>query len=156
MPAPKGNQYAIGNSGRPDEYTKEVAELICIAVVEGKSLRTIANEDDMPATSTILRWLNKHKEFQIQYARAKEDQATSMAEDILEIAEQYSPESDIVTPDLVQRARLRIDTRKWLMSKMAPKKYGEKVVNQHQGPDDDDGLPTAIEITIVQPNQTKT
>ncbi len=152
MPAPKGNQYAIGNSGRPDEYTGERAASICMAIVEGKSLRSIAKIEGMPSVGTILRWLNKYKEFQLQYARAKEEQTTSMAEDILEIAEQYSPESDILTPDLVQRARLRIDTRKWLMSKMAPKKYGEKVVNQHQGPDDEDGLPTAIEITIVQPN----
>jgi len=74
----------------------------------------------MPDKSTVFRWLAKHDAFRDQYARAQEDRAAAMAEDILEIAD------DEAIAD-VQRAKLRVDTRKWLMSKMSPKKYGDKV-----------------------------
>nr|WP_247997002.1 hypothetical protein [Brucella tritici] len=82
----------------------------------------------MPDKSTVFRWLSKHEVFRDQYARAQEDRTAAMAEELLDIA-------DFEDKEDAQRAKLRIDTRKWLMSKMAPKKYGDKVVNEHSGPD---------------------
>lgn len=82
----------------------------------------------MPDKSTVFRWLSKHETFRDQYTRASEDRAAALAEDILEIADEGNEED-------VQRAKLRIDTRKWLMSKMAPKRYSDKVDHTLSNPD---------------------
>ena len=83
----------------------------------------------MPAESTVRLWATEDRNgFSAQYARARDAQMDAMAEDILLIADEENAED-------TQRAKLRIDTRKWLMSKMAPKKYGDKVMNEHSGPD---------------------
>lgn len=105
--------------GRPSKYSQEIADRICDQLSEGISLRTVCLADDMPDKQTVFSWIRKHKEFLDQYARAKEESADAMAEEILDIADEK--ESD------VQRSRLRVDTRKWIMSKMKPKKYGEKL-----------------------------
>lgn len=98
----------------------------------------------MPDKSTVFRWLAAHEAFRDQYARARELQAEHMAEEILEIADEESTmvrkskhqpgaadgdeEVEVVFDSAaVARNRLRVDTRKWLMSKMAPKKYSEKL-----------------------------
>lgn len=89
-------------------------------------MRTICMADEMPAMSTVFRWLAKHEEFQEQYARAKEESAEAMIEDMLAIADGGNW-SD------TQRARLRVDTRKWIASKLKPKKYGDKLHTEHTG-----------------------
>jgi transposase-like protein len=119
--------------GRPTTYSQEMADLICAGMIEGKSIRKICEEDGTPDQSTVFRWLNAQEDFQKQYARAKEEQTTAMAEEILDIADQYDTAKETLQPDLIQRAKLRIDTRKWLMSKMAPKKYGDKIQQEHSG-----------------------
>jgi hypothetical protein len=91
----------------------------------------------MPASSTVFKWLGLFPSFAEQYARARESQAETLAEDILEIADdarndwmERRGEEDagwVANGEHIQRSRLRIDARKWLMSKMAPKKYGEKL-----------------------------
>lgn len=115
--------------GRPTVFSEELANEICALIVEGKSLRTIEDTDGMPGTTTIFRWLGDNEKFREQYAHAKAQQMTAMGEEILEIADQYSPEADVLQPDHIQRARLRIDTRKWLMSKCAPKVYGDRITH---------------------------
>ena len=116
------------NIGRPSDYTEAMTSHICAEMSAGRSLRSICEDTGMPDRVTVFRWLARHEEFRNQYARAQEDRASAMAEDILDIAD------DEECAD-VQKAKLRIDTRKWLMSKMAPKKYGDKVMNEHSGPD---------------------
>lgn len=119
--------------GRPSDYGPEIAALICSRLADGNSLRTICKADDMPDARTVYRWLESHEEFRQQYARAREDQADALAEEILEIADDSA--ADYVETDdgprlnseHVQRSRLRVDARKWLASKMAPKKYGDKL-----------------------------
>jgi len=69
-----------------------------------------------------MAWLNRYPEFQEQYARAKQLQAELMAEDILELADDPSTASGDV-----QRSKLQVETRKWLMSKLAPRKYGDRI-----------------------------
>lgn len=87
----------------------------------------------MPGVSTVLRWLRDMPEFQEQYARAKEEQADFLAEEMLEIADDKSDdlldteEGQSANPVAVQRARLRVDARKWAAAKLKPKKYGDKV-----------------------------
>lgn len=119
--------------GRPSTYTQELADKICEEIALGSSLRTALKGDDMPSMSMVFRWLREHAEFREQYARATEERTEAMSEDILDIADDGTNdymETDKgvqYNGDSVQRARLRVDTRKWLMSKMKPKKYGDKI-----------------------------
>jgi hypothetical protein len=121
--------------GRPSDYTQEIADLICEKLCDGESLRAICLSDDMPSRSTVFKWLNDNQYFSDQYARAKEEQAESLADDIIAIADQYDTAKDTLQPDLVQRAKLRIDSRKWVASKLKPKKYGDKVQTEISGKD---------------------
>jgi hypothetical protein len=107
---------------RPTDYTPELAALICAEMAEGKSLRSICEREAMPDKSTVFRWLADRKEFRRQYAHAMAARADLFAEEIIEIADDASDDSATV----IARARLRVDTRKWLMARMAPKKYGGK------------------------------
>lgn len=79
----------------------------------------------MPAATRVFEWLHIHPEFREKYARAQEERTEAMAEDLMAIADQSS-----VDPQLL---RLRVDTRKWLMSKMKPKKYGEHIRQEVTG-----------------------
>lgn len=123
--------------GRPTDYTPELADLFCEQLAMGYSVRTVCKDDKFPAPSTIFRWLREHKEFQEQYARAKQESADAMADELLDIVDDGSNDwmeinkgnytATVVNQEAVQRSKLRAETRKWLMSKMKPKKYGDKL-----------------------------
>jgi hypothetical protein len=92
-----------------------------------KSLRTVAKEVGVE-TKTILNWINDYPDFLLQYARAKEEQADYLVEDMLDISEHTEEDHTAFTgANVVQRDRLRIETRKWIASKLKPKKYGDKL-----------------------------
>ncbi|WP_292213135.1 terminase small subunit protein [Mesorhizobium sp.] len=123
---------------RSSEYSDEIAARICEELIEGKSLRKICEAEDMPAASTVFLWLSRFPTFSEQYTRAREAQMEAMADDIVDIADDGT--NDYVTKtngdgstyeafdsEHVQRSKLRVDTRKWLMGKLAPKKYGDKL-----------------------------
>lgn len=125
---------------RPSDYTPEIAATICEHLSDGKSLRQIERMDGMPHRNTVLRWLDKHEEFQGQYARAREAGLDAMGEEIQEIADNGTGDVWIdedgvehVNSDVINRSRLRVDARKWIMSKLAPKKYGDKIDHAHSG-----------------------
>lgn len=105
--------------GRPSDYTQELADNICARLTDGISLRTICKAEDMPDAATVFRWLRTKPEFCEQYTRAKEESTEAFSEDMLEIADDKTGDP--------QRDRLRIETRKWLASKLKPKKYGDKI-----------------------------
>ena len=123
--------------GRPEIYTQELADKVCQKIAQGYSMRTVCSYDDMPAISTLFKWIREKPEFSQQYAYATQERTEAMAEDILDIADdgsndlmtiQKGNESyEIENKEVTNRSRLRVDTRKWLMSKMKPKKYGEKL-----------------------------
>lgn len=113
--------------GRSSDFSQEMADLICEGISSGLSLRQICAEDDMPDKATVFRWLSRDETFRDQYARAREAQSDAMLEDILDIADQYDNLQDKLDVEHIQRAKLRIDTRKWAMSKLSPKRYGDKV-----------------------------
>lgn len=142
MGAPKGNKYAVGNKGgRPSLYTPEIAASICARIAEGESVRTICLSEDMPSIGTIFNWLADKKEFLTQYTRAREMQADKYVEEIIQIADDgtndtYEIEGNAVTNhDVIARSRLRVDARKWYASKLAPKKYSDKVIQEVTGSD---------------------
>jgi hypothetical protein len=127
-------------TGRPSSFTPELADEICEQISLGKSLRTICDEQGMPDKATVFRWLAADEVFRDQYVRAREAQADHMAEELLEIADDgkndsYKDDDGIerTNHDVVARSRLRVDARKWLMSKMAPKKYGDKITQEVTG-----------------------
>jgi hypothetical protein len=132
-PAPKKRKV-----GRPSLYTEPLAAKICRRLAEGESLRAICADKAMPSAETVRRWLLDNEDFCAQYVRAREVQADRFAEEILEIADDASGDWAVdkdgkktLDHEHVQRSRLRVDTRKWLMARMAPKKYGDKL--QHTG-----------------------
>lgn len=117
-------------TGRPSTYNEEIADQICSELAMGKSLRTICSAPNMPGRETVFRWLRQKDIFRDQYARAKAEAADALFEDILDIADDASGDYDEegrFRPENVQRARLRIDARKWMMARMKPKRYGDQV-----------------------------
>jgi len=130
--------------GRPTDYTEALAEAICIRLAEGESLRAICREDAMPSKSTVMEWLLKHEDFRTKYAHARVLQADTHADEMLEIADDGSADyklagrdgDDIVIDhEHIARSKLRVETRRWLAEKLAPKKYGAKVAVEASGPD---------------------
>lgn len=130
---------------RPSEFSQEVADAICERLADGDSLRSICQLDDMPDKATVFRWLFKYPEFCDQYARAREEQAESLADEIVNIADDSTNDyikkvgsdgstSDQLNSENIQRSRLRVEARKWVASKLKPKKYGDKVEQTLVGP----------------------
>jgi hypothetical protein len=118
------------------QYSHQLAAEICrLMADEGLSLRQICARESMPARSSVHKWLNENKDFADQYARARETMLEAMADEILDIADDQSgdtvkdPETGYERADTewINRSRLRVDSRKWLLSKLLPKKYGDKL-----------------------------
>jgi len=136
---------------RPSTYTEELADQICARIAEGESMRSIARDESMPAMSTLFLWLRTHTEFSEQYAKAKEESAAAWFEDIVDIADNQvgTPVTTSVVDEegnetvsvleldgkpvmeidasAVNHAKLRVDSRKWALSKLLPKKYGDRL-----------------------------
>jgi hypothetical protein len=131
--------------GRPSDYSDALATLICDRIAEGESLRGICKDEGMPDKATVLRWLKKPENtaFRDQYAQAHEDQAETMAAEILEIADDGSNDFMTVTKgdasyvienkEWTSRSKLRVEARFKLMALLAPKKYGTKHVDHTTG-----------------------
>lgn len=130
--------------GRPTKYSQELADNICSQLAMGLSLRTVCKGEGMPAMETIFSWFRKYKEFSEQYAKAKEESADALFEETIDIADDSLEDAKkYVGPGssaIVNAYRLKVDTRKWMMSKMKPKKYGDKLDMTTNGKD----LPTPI------------
>lgn len=142
--------------GRPSDYSRVIADLICERLAEGESLRAICRDEEMPAISTVMLWAIRHKEFSEQYARAREQQAELYAAELIDIADEepkhFVPDADggvseRIDPAGIQRNKLRVDTRKWVASKLLPKKYGEKSAVELSGPDGG-SIPVSLEIDL--------
>jgi len=133
-------------AGRPSRYTAEIAEEICRRLSHGESLRSVCRDEHMPPEPSVRNWvLDDRKGFAAQYARARDFGADAMADELLEIVDDGSNDwMDRRRPDggvdrvldyeHVQRSKLRADNRRWLMAKMAPKRYGDKTAVELSGP----------------------
>lgn len=129
---------AKDKGGRPLKYTQELADKFCELIANGMSLRSACKEKIMPAPATIFKWIRENEMFLKQYEKATQERTEAMAEDLLDIVDDGTndwmtinrkdgSEAWQLNGEHVQRSRLRADTRKWLMAKMKPKKYGDKV-----------------------------
>ena len=137
-------------------FTQEMADIICERIAKGESLRKICLDDNMPAHSTILKWLRDIDGFSSQYARAREDQAEFYLDEIIAISDESSQDkianedgTERTDSEAIQRSKLRVDTRKWAMAKLAPKKYGDKITQEVTGANGD---PISLLLTQVQGN----
>ena len=119
---------------RPTIYSDELATTICARIASGESVRSICQDDDMPVKSTVMLWLidGEHQFFSDQYAKARQIQAETLADELFDIADDGTndwmkragkdgEEAYILNGEAVARSRLRVDTRKWFLSKVLPK-----------------------------------
>lgn len=129
--------------GRPTKFRQDLADKICERVASSSdSLRLICSENKIDY-STVKRWLISNEDFCAQYARAKEQQADHMAEEMLDIADDNTQDIkkimkggeviEIEDTEVTNRSKLRVETRKWLAGKLKPKKYGDKLQTEHSG-----------------------
>ena len=109
---------------------------ILLSIEEGNSLRATLKREGMPTSTTFYEWIDNDKEKAIHYARAIEARAELKFESI---EQDYSeePQRDAETGRIdsawVQLQRLKIDAKKWELSKLNPKKYGDKIQQEHSG-----------------------
>lgn len=118
----------------------EIINEICEKISKGQSLRSVLKSENMPDIVTFYKWIDSNIDFVKQYARATELRAESIFEDIIKICD--ATEDDIIYDEkgneipnhnVINRDRLRVDSRKWMLAKMMPKKYGDKVELEHSG-----------------------
>jgi hypothetical protein len=126
--------------GRPTDYTRELGEEICHAIAtSSKGLIALCKlNPHWPDRSNIFKWRRNNLEFRDLYEQAKKDQVEALVDECLDIADDTSRDSltrinaegeeyEVANTEYMNRSRLRIDTRKFLAAKLAPKLYGEKV-----------------------------
>lgn len=126
---------ASAGPGRPSLYTEELGQRICELLCEGKTLTRICKENpNLPSDRTVRRWaLDAEHPFSPQYTRAREIGYHKMADETVDIADDGTNDVTtndgkmVVNTDVIARSRLRVDTRKWLLSKALPKIYGDKL-----------------------------
>jgi hypothetical protein len=150
--------------GRPSDYSEKIADVICGRMICGaddkpESLRSICRDDGMPSLGTVMRWLSKHPEFREQYRAAREAQSEIHQEEILEISDNCTDDVQIlmgneeqtelgrINHSAIARAKLQIDTRKWIMSKMVPKKYGDKTILSNDPDSPVNAAPVSVTVT---------
>lgn len=134
--------------GRPTLYSIDVCKKICFLIsTSSHGLNKICKDnDDLPEISTVYNWLNDEskKEFLDMYARAREEQADYLADEILEIADdskndtitkvgQGGKEYEAENTEWVNRSKLRVESRKWIAAKLKPRKYGDKMQTELSG-----------------------
>lgn len=138
---------------KADKYTPALGDYICDELTEGKSLRSIcavarSKDSDFPDEKSVRRWAaNPNHPFAPQYEAARLAGYMAMADELIEIADDGSNDwmestgkgEDSpgwkINGEHVQRSRLRVDLRKWMLSKALPKVFGEQVLNKHTGAD---------------------
>lgn len=131
--------------GRPSLYSLELATDICSRIADGRTLRDVCDDKGMPTDRTVYLWIGRYPEFAKMFAEAREMRAHRMFDELNAIAddgrndwmerlgEDGKPAGYIVNGEHIARSRLRVDTRKWMLCKLLPKVYGDKLELEHSG-----------------------
>jgi hypothetical protein len=106
------------------KFSQQVFDRICERMAEGESLRSICKTKDYPTKRTFLRWIADDETLAAQYAEAQRLRAEHYFDEIIDIADKGSDPA---------QTRVQIDARKWVLARMNPRKYGDRVVNEHTG-----------------------
>lgn len=121
--------------GRPSKYTEALGAEICRRIAEGETLKAICATPGVPSASNVLSWalgqVPAARAFQAMYARARELRSELYADEIVEISD---TEADPA------RARVRVDARKWVASKLLPRTYGDRIEVSLLKPEDLDAM----------------
>lgn len=130
---------------RPVKYSKAIAAEIIRRMGEGESLRSICRDPKMPKSTTVLAWCAEDVDgFRDRYSLAMDFRAQGIFDELMEIADTIEPGkrikknskgTEITIGDDVERSKLRIHARMWVLSRMAPKRYGDKITQEISGPD---------------------
>lgn len=135
---------APAKKGRPTAYTPEIAAEILARLADGETLPAICEDDHIPARGTVMGWVVDDREgFSDRYHRARELQRDSWADDMVTISddgrndfmERKKKNGDstfVFSRDHVERSKLRVATRQWLMKCGSPQKYGDKIEQTHK------------------------
>lgn len=115
---------------------------ICERIEEGESLRSVLRDEDMPSSRTFFKWIDSDESKVKQYARATDMRADAIFDEMFDISDtplegitltEKETGTEIKRGDMLGHRRLQVDTRKWALSKMNPKKYGDKIGLEHSG-----------------------
>lgn len=118
--------------GRPVKYKPEIFDKICARVSEGESLNKICKSKDFPTKITFYRWLRENEDLCNQYAIAKQDRADTYSDELVDIADELA-EKGLLSSETINAAKVRIDARKWIASKLHPRNYGDRTALEHSG-----------------------
>lgn len=141
-------------------YSQEDIETIFKSIISqienGASLRSCLRKDNMPDSTTFYKWIDEDDKKSVQYERSVELRSEFLFDEIIEIADKQGEDvtedkdgNRVINHNIVQRNRLQIDARKWALSKMIPKKYGDKLDMTSGG---DKIQNNDIKIEIIKPN----
>jgi hypothetical protein len=131
--------------GRPSAYTEEIAAEILQRLTDGESLTSICKGEHLPAKATVLAWAMENRGgFSDRYARAREIQLDAIADELLDLTddsrndwmEREGKDGEVqilLDREHLDRTKLRIDTRKWLLTKLKPQRFGDKIEQTHKG-----------------------
>lgn len=133
-----------GQAPRTD-FSQALFDEICELMAGGESLTSICKRSGMPNKRTVMRWLEKNEALAIQYSEAQNMRADHYFDQIIDLADNcrfgskkvYKADGgiEIIDGDMVERSRLQIDARKWVLARMNPKKYGDKFTQELTGAD---------------------
>ena len=134
-----------------EKEVTEVFNTICDELEKGFSLRSILRRENMPSSRTFFKWIDEDTNKVKQYERSVELRSELLFDEIIEIADKQGEDvgedeqgNKVINHNIVQRNRLQIDARKWALSKMLPKKFGDKTI--HSGDEDN---PIQTKTTII-------
>ena len=123
----------MAKTGRPSTYTIDTASVICDRISKGESLKAICSSPGMPDQVVGYGWLGRQPEFAQMYARAREEQADTLADEIAALADEQPrmvvDDKGVARIDSawVQWQKNRVEARKWVAAKLKPKKWGERI-----------------------------
>jgi hypothetical protein len=121
--------------GRPTKYTRAIADEICKQLSEGATLNQICTPAEMPSRPTVLEWVRTDRDgFSDRYTLARDLLLDHWADEVIDISDDTSGDTvedaygkERQDSEWVNRSRLRVDTRKWLLSKLKPERYGDRM-----------------------------
>lgn len=124
-------------------FDPDIAPTILARIAAGEGITRICKDPGFPPVVAVYEWMRDNEDFAKSYARARDEQADTLADEITAIADDETIPAD--------SRRIRVDARKWVASKLKPKRYGDKLTQEHTGADGGPMQFAEVRRTIVDP-----